>query len=306
MALLYGSYRQGLSDCGSMIVVGRNAMTDTGVNSLLSKVLKDAEKKLKDNYLGATPDNCARFVRHCFADAGYALPETSHPSDLEICRANGYPLGTYFANSLAGDEIGRKLPIVEAVPGDILLFTNKGASSSFAAGTITHVGICVGDGLMIDHGETGMHRRDYRDWPGEANWAEARRPKLFDIPRTRIRLADGRVSQVLKSRKVGHLDVLVDMSGGIEADHPTAGSRLNVLVDGFRLHGFTALWLKVKDTGGVHRLSHQHGHTAASLDGRAVPALKCRMTAARGGLHIWIDDREVHASTAVIEIVHAS
>jgi cell wall-associated NlpC family hydrolase len=105
-------------------------VTQPGNDDLRSRVLKEAEKKLGQNYLGATGDNCAHFVRDCFRDAGYVLLETQHPSDLAICKANGYALGPMYANSLAGEEIGRKLPIEDAQPGDIVLFTNVGASST--------------------------------------------------------------------------------------------------------------------------------------------------------------------------------
>ncbi|MDR3494488.1 MAG: NlpC/P60 family protein [Ancalomicrobiaceae bacterium] len=294
-------------------------MSHTGDGDLLSKVLLEAEKKLKQDYLGATDDNCAHFVRDCFRDAGYVLPETKHPSDLLICQKNGYALGPLYANSLAGDEIGRKLTVDKAEPGDIVLFSNLGASStSFAKGTITHVGICVGNHMMIDHGSSGMHKRDYQQWPGSANYAEARRPKLFDIPTTRIQLADGKIVLSFRNTKVHSLDVLINLAtSGLEGTvrHGLTqlhilhvGGGLDVVVDGVPLYHYRAVWLRVYDliTHTKYALSYQHGHAAASANGMPIGDLKCRMTAGHGGLHVHINGKEVRTADAKVEIVYPS
>jgi hypothetical protein len=296
-------------------------MADPGDSDLRTKVLKEAEKKLQQNYLGASDDNCAHFVRDCFRDAGYipVLAETKHPSDLAICQQNGYPLGPLYANSLAGDEIGRKLPVEQAQPGDIVLFTNVGASStSFARGAITHVGICVGDSMMIDHGSSGMHKRDFRNWPGAANYAEARRPKLFDIPRTRIHLENGKLTQTLRNTKTYSIDILVNLrtsgpAGFLRQEagklHMAGvGGGLDVFVNSARVYHYKAVWLRLNDiaSGKLYKLSYQHGHTTASVNDGKVPDLKCQITSGGGSLHVRVNDKEVRVRDAVVEIVYAS
>lgn len=274
------------------------ATTGSG-GDLLGKVLNEAESKLQQNFLGNTPDNCANFVRACFRDAGYILPETRSPSDLAICQRNGYPLGPGYANSLAGNEIGRKLPVDQAQPGDIVLFLNLGASSSFAQGSITHVGICVGDNMMIDHGESGMHKRNFRDWPGSANFAEARRPKLFDVTRTRIQLKDGKLTQFLHNAAASKIDILVNLS-------TSPGGGLQVLVDGLPVKHYKAVWLRLSElaTGKMYLLAYQHGHTSASVNGTNISALKCQMSSSAGALHVRVNDKEVRSHDAAIEIVY--
>ena len=294
-------------------------MANSGYSDLQTAVLNEAEKKYQENFLGATDDNCANFVRACFSAAGYVLPETRNPSDLAICVANGYPLGRGYANSLAGDEIGRKLTMAQAQAGDIVLFTNVGASStSFARGAITHVGICIGNSMMIDHGSSGMNKRDFSVWPGAANYAEARRPKLFDIPRTRIALEHGKVVQTLRSKKVHKLDVLVSlgtsgftglMKQGLgKLQLPGVGGGLSLSIDGARVVHYNAIFLRINDVGAsnLYKLSYQHGHTTAAVNGQRLTDLKCQITSRGGSLHVRVNDKEVRTHDAVIDIVHVS
>lgn len=283
-------------------------MSNPGDGDLRSKVLAEADKKLKQNYLGATDDNCAHFVRDCFRDAGYVLPETKTPSDLAICLMHGYKLGPLYANSLAGDEIGRKLKVEDAEPGDIVLFSNLGASSSnFAKGTITHVGIAIGNSMMIDHGSSGMHKRDYRDWPGASNYAEARRPKQFDIPRTRIQLVNGEVTQTLRNAKAHSLDIVLDLASAAGPGHRVGGG-LEVIVNGAPVYHYRAVWMRVHDITAHTKyvLSYQHGHAAAAANGIALATLTCRMAAAHGSLHVTINGKQVRTHEAMIEIVYTA
>lgn len=266
-------------------------------SDLKTRVLEDAERKYQQNYLGASDDNCAHFVRDCFRDAGYVLPEASCPSDMAICRANGYSLGALYANSLAGDEIGRRLSVEDAEPGDIVLFTNLGASStSFARGTITHVGICVGSNMMIDHGSSGMNKRDYRSWPGPSNYAEARRPKLFDVSKTRMSYSKGQLTGVVKNASTGSLDLKVALKG-----------RLVASINDYAVVP-KAVFLRVHDkrSGHMYRLSMQNGVTKASVDYAGVTELDCHAKMGRGALHVWINGSEVPSDETAIEIVHKS
>jgi len=188
-------------------------MADHDDSDLKTKVLKEAENLYQQNWKPGKKDHCAKFVRHCFENVGYPLLETKNPSDLALCLKHGDTLGATYANSLAGDEIGRKLPMDQAQPGDLIFFNNVGNfDSDYLQGTIVHVGICIGDHTCIDHEDHCMHKGPFADYAGPGRWAEARRPKLFDIPRTRIQLEKGKLTQTLRNTKAYGLDVLVNLS----------------------------------------------------------------------------------------------
>jgi hypothetical protein len=61
---------------------------------------------------------------------------------------DGMESGEYLASRFSGNDVGRKIPVSEARPGDIVMFKNT--YGDYPAGTITHVGIYVGDGMMVD------------------------------------------------------------------------------------------------------------------------------------------------------------
>lgn len=112
---------------------------------------------------------CASFVRRVFADAGIHLGVAGKPSDSQFTR--GMPQGETYANSLAGDEIGKRITSQSSVvPGDIVFW--EMTSNKFGRGVISHVGIYVGEGMIIDRGEQNVQRRPLRTF---SRFVEARR-----------------------------------------------------------------------------------------------------------------------------------
>ena len=86
---------------------------------------------------------CAAFTRSILTAAGYDIGLADPPAD-------GYldPYGPDYANSLCGDNLGKKIgALVELLPGDLVFFDNT--FGDYPVGTITHVGIYVGNGKFV-------------------------------------------------------------------------------------------------------------------------------------------------------------
>lgn len=105
----------------------------------VAAVAKDWEGK---EYRPGVKAQCATFVRQVFSQAGYKLPVTKTPLD-KLPTSEGY------ANSLIGSDVGEIIRDRTALKaGDIVAFANT--YGDYPPGTITHVGIYVGNGLMVD------------------------------------------------------------------------------------------------------------------------------------------------------------
>jgi peptidoglycan hydrolase-like protein with peptidoglycan-binding domain len=62
---------------------------------------------------------------------------------------DGLESGEYLASRFSGSDVGKKIPVSEARPGDIVMF--KGTYGEYkGTDVITHVGIYVGNGMMVD------------------------------------------------------------------------------------------------------------------------------------------------------------
>lgn len=86
---------------------------------------------------------CMNWVREVLHRVGhpYANQATSQPVD-------GMSPGLGFANSLAGRDMGQLVTKIDQLePGDIITWDNT--YGNWRAGTITHVGIYVGDGEFV-------------------------------------------------------------------------------------------------------------------------------------------------------------
>lgn len=143
-----------------------------------SKVVSIAQGWAGRNFKPGVTEQCAAFVRAVFAEAGYDLPAAKRPADWNV--TSDQPQGPGYANSLSGDELGAYVGFGSLQPGDIATFHNT--YGSYPAGTITHVGIYVGDGMMV-HRPTASRPVERVDLAGWRNvFAEARRPKVFAQP----------------------------------------------------------------------------------------------------------------------------
>ena len=86
-------------------------------------------------------EQCANFVRNVIKEPGNNAGVTRKASD-------GWPTGPGFANSFAGDDIGKKISNKKDLKeGDIILFKNT--YGNYRDGTITHVGIYTGNGKFV-------------------------------------------------------------------------------------------------------------------------------------------------------------
>lgn len=62
---------------------------------------------------------------------------------------DGMASGVNLASRFSGGDVAKKIPLSEALPGDIVMF--KGTYGEYrGTDVITHVGIYVGDGMMVD------------------------------------------------------------------------------------------------------------------------------------------------------------
>jgi len=94
-------------------------------------------------------EQCCYFVRKIFSLAGKEMGVTKSPSD------NFFPTDEGYANSLAGDDIGRVInKISNLIAGDIVFFKNT--YGNWPDGTITHVGIYSGNGEFIHRSTESM------------------------------------------------------------------------------------------------------------------------------------------------------
>ncbi|MDJ1174889.1 glucosaminidase domain-containing protein [Roseofilum capinflatum] len=113
--------------------------TVTGSPAVIVSV---AEKWVGKDFNAGKTAQCAYFVRRVLSDAGVSVGVTTAPYD-------GYASGEGFANSFFGADIGTLIESKEALrPGDLVAFANT--YGEWESGTITHVGIYVGDGQMVD------------------------------------------------------------------------------------------------------------------------------------------------------------
>lgn len=91
-------------------------------------------------------EQCANWVRQALSEAGHPLANRVSKQPVD-----GHWTGPALANSLAGRDLG---PIVDKIadlkPGAIVFFQDTyDVGPEFGPGTITHVGIYVGDGQMV-------------------------------------------------------------------------------------------------------------------------------------------------------------
>jgi len=112
-------------------------------SSKVSEVLRIAENWVGEDYAPGKTAQCAYFVREVLKSAGLHVGVTANPID-------GYmPTSEGFANSFFGNDIGTIIQDEKSLqPGDLVSFSNT--YGDYSEGTITHVGIYMGNGMMVD------------------------------------------------------------------------------------------------------------------------------------------------------------
>lgn len=119
----------------------------------------------KDFKPGQT-EQCCYFVRYCLIEADLKIGVTAKPSD-------GLSTGEGYANSLAGDDIGLKIEKISSLmPGDLVFFKNT--YGNWPDGTITHIGIYVGNGNFV-HRPTAARPVEKADLNSYGHFREGRR-----------------------------------------------------------------------------------------------------------------------------------
>ncbi len=155
---------------------------------------------------------CASFVRWCFKQVNgsrYGLPEAKSVPYYQRKGIHVMP-GSWYADSLAGDEIG---PVVQRPQAGDLLFFHDTARGPWPVGSITHVGIAVDSaGMMADAGGGSVvHFRPYEaNFPGLL--VETRRPNALGGPprsthRTAITIIRGHAFSMLRGEHVRDLTI---------------------------------------------------------------------------------------------------
>ena len=116
--------------------LGTPDIIDTG-KVIATKVLAWVGKEFR----AGQKEQCCYFVREVLNEAGLSPGVTKSPSDKYL------PTGEGYANSLAGDDIGKKISRKDLLPGDLVFFKNT--YGEYPEGTITHIGIYTGDGYFV-------------------------------------------------------------------------------------------------------------------------------------------------------------
>jgi hypothetical protein len=189
-----------------------------------AKKVVDVARKLKlQNWPGQAviSNQCAKFVRKAFTEAGFDLPIVSNPTDAALVRAQHKGFGPELADSFAGEAVGSKVDWRQSQPGDIIMFKNT--DPSYTSGTITHVGICIGQGQMIDRGGHGVWEQPVTAY-GSGNIVEVRRPRvLLDAhgaasaahgKTVKLFVHDGKTGGNVNGASLSRLDVSLRMLGG--------------------------------------------------------------------------------------------
>jgi cell wall-associated NlpC family hydrolase len=109
----------------------------------LDRVAKVALSNVGTDYKMGESARCADWVRFVYEKSGYKLPVSKKPIDSQ------QPVNPETANSLIGEDIGVVIKDPDYLrPGDIVSWANT--YGNWTEGTITHVGIYLGKGVVAD------------------------------------------------------------------------------------------------------------------------------------------------------------
>ena len=157
----------------------RGGGSDPGNNSSVApQAMKIAQvgKQWNGKVYTTATEQCANFIRDVFKQAGVNIGVTKKPLD-------GLTTGSAMASSFFGEDIGRIVRNPKQFkPGDIVAFQNT--YGNWGDGVITHAGIYVGNGQIVDQSTAGrpVTVRSLRtfDKNGKNNVLYAVRPYAFD------------------------------------------------------------------------------------------------------------------------------
>ncbi len=112
-------------------------------NAVAQKVVAIATSRVGQSFKPGEKAQCAYFLRDVLREAGASVEVTTNPKDGAL------PVNEGHANSFFGEDVGDIIEKPDELrPGDLVMFLNT--YGDFPPGTVTHVGVYVGDGQMVD------------------------------------------------------------------------------------------------------------------------------------------------------------
>jgi hypothetical protein len=243
-------------------------------------------------------EQCAAFVRHVFHQAGFDLPNVPRPSDAYLLPKNA-GLGPDFADSFAGNEVGIKVSPYDLLPGDIVMFPNtykQEDGTPFPLGVITHVGIYVGDGMMVDRPTMNAPVIKRSVWKF-GKIAEVRRPRCLypsgtpAYHRAKMFFHDGAMSAYQSGNKTDFMDVEITMKPALRVvvNHAVVMPK--------------AILFETEDIAGKRAKLYFHDGVAKAFEnGKQVQNLRIKAQMA-GRVQCWVNGNELNPRDLKLEVV---
>lgn len=289
------------------------------VNRIL-EIAKGWNHKSVYGIINCPKETCAFFVRYVFKEALHEAGKMLVANTRPYYQEHGIrqlDTNENFADGLAGNEIGMRIATNQMMPGDLLFFRDT-YRGDFPAGSITHVGICVGQGgLMADSSGGSCHIRNHAHYfPGLL--VEVRRPKCLDLGTSAISTGTGitynhgqvnarsngarKNQQEIKIQYGQPAQALSFNVGGSQYTLPKSGV-LHVLVDGKPLSFFKYVTVDIGLGGHNQRIKlfYHDGKTRAYLNGQETSNLEI-IARFSGALHIWVNKKEIKPTSMNIGI----
>jgi cell wall-associated NlpC family hydrolase len=114
--------------------------------SIPQRVVDNAIALVGSDYKPGQKARCADFVRYVLKKSGLDVGVTTNPIDAD---KEGDGRSPYLAQSFFGADIGQIIWSKDQLkPGDLVAFADT--YGNYKKGTITHVGIYIGNGMMVD------------------------------------------------------------------------------------------------------------------------------------------------------------
>ena len=217
----------------TMDILGPSPAEHSQTHDAAAKVVKEALSWDGKSFRPGQKEQCAPFVRYVFDKAGVHVDNATSPTDKPLLKASD-PLGPSYANSFAGDDVGRRIPnLSQARPGDIVMFKNT--YGDWPDGVITHVGIYVGDEMMIDRSTMAHPVKKRTVYTFKGGPCQIRRPRAMDGPtaiKTRIALEANGLKIIFAGKETKFTSLKIDVNGGAcriqggTKGNPTPAARL--------------------------------------------------------------------------------
>ena len=108
------------------------------------KLVEVARSLVGTNFHPGQTEQCMAFVRHCLEQARHPLANR-----VTAQAVDGLETSFFLASSLAGRDLGPIVAEVSAVQAGAILFWQDTYDGWWPPGTITHVGIAIGNGRFV-------------------------------------------------------------------------------------------------------------------------------------------------------------